>query len=376
MKKNCPCKKILIATIIIAAITAIIAVVLYSPTEAKEFTESRDQGEYLNAIELGGEWFLNNQNEDFLHYKYYPYEDRYDENSHALREMGALWSITQLEKFLNDKRYKELAQKGFAYFENYLEENSINDFYYINISPQKIKLGYNAFAILSLIEIDHPKKDDLLKGLANGILHLQKDNGELRTFFFSTRTTGKDYYPGEALLSLMALYEYNGDPQYLEAVQKAFPFYVGYFKMNPNTAFIPWQSRAYYKLFKATGDTEVRDFIFKMNDFILDEYNPKGNCSDFDFTPGIVAAVHSEGVNMAYDLAREMNDLERSKCYKNFSKETSDYILTLQITDEESFKPAAIGGFLGYPESDSQQVDRNQHAALSLIDAYNFGILK
>ncbi|MFC1647456.1 hypothetical protein ACFL10_00490 [Patescibacteria group bacterium] len=112
MKKNCPCKKILIATIIIAAITAIIAVVLYSPTEAKEFTESRDQGEYLNAIELGGEWFLNNQNEDFLHYKYYPYEDRYDENSHALREMGALWSITQLEKFLNDKRYKELAQKA------------------------------------------------------------------------------------------------------------------------------------------------------------------------------------------------------------------------------------------------------------------------
>lgn len=39
-----------------------------------------------------------------------------------------------------------------------------------------------------------------------------------------------------------------------------------------------------------------------MNDFMLDSYNPTEKCSGFNIT-GSVIAVHSEGVNMAYDLA-------------------------------------------------------------------------
>lgn len=375
MKKLYQYKKFLIIALVIAIITAIAIATLYSSSETKKFTESNNRHNYLTAIELGGEWFLNNQNEDFIYYTYYPYFNSYDKSSHELREMGALWSITKLAKFLKDERYTELANKGFLYFSKYFEYSDNEDYIYVNITPEKIKLGYNAFAILSLLEIEHPEKDHLLEGLANGILHLQKDSGELKTFFYSTRDSGKDYYPGEALLALMSLYEYTDNQKYLDAVKKAFPHYVEYFEKNPNTAFVPWQSRAYYKLFKATKDEEVRKFIFEMNDYMLDDYNPKNECSDYDFTPGIVAAVHSEGVNMAYDLARDVGDEKRSECYRNFSKESSDYILTLQITNQNEFEPQAIGGFLGNPESDSQKVDRNQHAVLSLMDAYNFGIL-
>jgi len=368
MKTKCKIRlAILVSLTLIISLS--VSVFLYSNSEAK--TDSQ----YYKAVESGGEWFLNNQNENFLYYTYYPFIDEYDESQHSMREMGALWSIAKLNKFLDDERYEALANKGFAYFEKYFEYSKDGDFIYVNITPTKIKLGYNAFAILSLIELDHPNKEEFLDKLAEGILSLQQANGSLRTFFYSVRATGKDYYPGEALLSLMALYEYTGNQKYLEAVQKAFPYYVNYFEENPNTAFVPWQTRAYYKLFKATGDPEVRDFIFKMNDYMLREYKPKAKCSNYELN-GIVTAVHAEAVNMAYDLARAKNDKVRGTCYKNFSQEVADYILTLQLTEDNHFIKRGIGGFLGSPKSDSQRVDRNQHAVLTLMDMLEFGILQ
>ncbi len=358
--------------IILFAIAIVVALIL---AEANSQAKTKSESPYYKAIELGGEWFLDNQNDDFLHYTYYPFEDRYSEESHGMQEMGALWSIAKLSNYLEDPRFELLAQKGFSYFEKYFEYSKDRDFIYVNITPQKIKLEYSAFAILSLIEIDYPNKDELLDKLAQGILNLQQANGSLRTFFYSVRSTGKDYYPGEALLALMSLYEYTGNQEYLNAVKKAFPYYVDYFDKNPNTAFIPWQTRAYYKLFKATGDPEVRSFIFKMNDFILRQYKPKAKCSNFELN-GIVTAVHAEGVNMAYDLARSAQDKVRATCYKNFSKEVADYVLSLQLTEGNNFIKRGIGGFLRDPASDFQRVDLNQHAVLALLDMLNFGILE
>ncbi len=347
---------------IVMGIAVLASITLFVVSQAKS-------SKYIDAIELGGEWFLNNQDENFIHYTYRPYDDTHDEEHHAMREMGAMWSIARLGEWLNDDRYSELATKGFNYFRKSFKYVEDQDMYYVNITPSKIKLAYNAFAILTLIELDYPNKDVILERLANGILYQQNPNGSLRTFFYSLRATGVDYYPGESLLSLMALYEYSGDERYLEAVEKAFPYYRNYWRNKKNTAFPPWQSRAYYKLYKATGDREVAKFIYEMADYMLEEYNPKGNCQDFDFSAGSVAAVHAEGVNMAYDLSH-------NRCYRNFSQEVADYIISLQITDTEEFALPAIGGILGHENSTSNRVDRNQHAVLMMMDAYDFGIIR
>jgi len=328
----------------------------------------------IKPIVLGGEWFINNQNDSFLYYQYNYSSKSHPKKSQRLREMGALWSISKLAHFLNDERYLDLANKGFSFFEDTFEYHQENDYYTVNITPEKLKLGYNAFGILTLLEIQHPKKDEYLKKLANGIIYMQNDDGELRTFFHSSRDTGKDYYPGEALLALMALYEYTKDETYLEVVEKAFPYYVGYFRDNANTAFVTWQTRAYYKLYQATGNEEVAEFIFKMNDFVLEEYNPKAECDQFEFERGIVTAVNTEGVIKAYALANELHDEKRTQCYENFIEEAIAHVLPLQIT--ESTEIEAIGGFLGSETSNSMRVDRNQHAVLMLMDAYEVGLLK
>ncbi len=325
---------------------------------------------YVEAIELSAQWFVNNQDENFIHYQYFPYENKHSEKHHRLRESGALWSIAKAANYFEDEELMNLSKKGFNYFENSFEYVEGDDFIYVDIIPDDIKLGYNAFSILTLLEIDHPNKNYLLEKLANGIIYQQESHGGLKTFFFSDRATGIDYYPGEALLALMSLYEYNGNEKYLETVEKAFPFYTEYWKANPNTAFTPWQSRAYYKFYKATGNEDVKKFIFEMNDFMLNSYKPKGKCSEFNITNSVIA-VHAEGVNMAYDLAER----EKKECYKNFSKEAADYILSIQLTNEAKYPKAAIGGILGSETSKNMRVDRNQHAILNLMDAYEFGIL-
>ncbi len=329
------------------------------------------QNKYVGAIVLGGEWFLNNQDESFLYYEYDYVKKIHSDESHPLREMASLWSITKLSKFLDDERYDKLAKRGFNHFEFYFERDSKDDFYFVNIPDKGAKLGHSAFIILALIEINHAKKDDYLKKFADGIILMQNGDGSLNTFFYLDTDNGKDYYPGEALLALMSLYEYTNDERYLDTIERAFPYYAEYFRKNPNTAFVPWQTRAYYKFYKVKEDRAVADFIFEMNDFMLEENQPRDKCSNFTFPGGIRVAVYMEGVNKAYSLARELED-EKAECYLNFIEEGADYLLTLQITDAEK---EAVGGFKGSEKSETMRVDRNQHAVLALMEAYELGVL-
>ena len=298
--------------------------------------EISKENRYLKAIELGGEWFQNNQNEYFLHYSYLPFEKKYPSESHPLREMGAMWSTAKLSNLINNSKHRELAERGFSYFEQFFAYNEKNDFYYVNITSD-IKLGYSAFTILSLLEIKHPKKDFYLNKFANGIIFLQRHDGSLSTFFFSNTTTGIDYYPGEALLAMMSLYEYDQNKKYLKVVEKAFPYYLKYWKNNSNAAFVLWQTQAYYKFYKVNPKEDIIKFIFEMNDFIIDKYSKSNDCNMFDFSEGIVIAVRIEGMNYAYKLAKDLDDKKRLQCYGNFIKQGSKAILELQFYNENNF---------------------------------------
>lgn len=339
----------------------------------------------LTAIGQGGEWFLNDENEDFIHYQYFPETDSHPNTSHAMREMGALWSIYNVGDFLQDERYEILAEKGLNYFKESLKEDTANGFTYVNITPEKIKLGYSGFMILNLLESDDPDKDALMQELADGILYLQRDDGGFDTFFYSDRDTGQDYYPGEALLALSSLYEYSGEQRYLDAVKTALPHYEAYFEENPNTAFVPWQTQAYSKYFTLTGDTEASDFVFKMNDTMSAQFSEPGEtCSPSTERAGIVTGVYVEGMTKAYTLAKTLGDEDRMSCYARFIRDGAETVMALQFPMEgqnlDDFSEAALatgtGGFFGSATDLTFQVDRNQHATMALMGAYELGLIE
>lgn len=331
--------------------------------------------DYKKAISAAWEWFINNQDEDFLAYEYDFKNKENPDSYHPLREMWALWSIWKLNNFLQDDRYKQLSERGIEYFEKYFIYDKENDFIYVDITPKKIKLWYSAFMILSLLESEHPKKDEYLEKLWNWILFLQDDKSwKLRTYFYLWRNTWIDYYPWEALIALMKLYNYTKEQKYIDAVRKAFPYYLYYFKNNKNTAFVPWQSRAYYELYQIDPYDDISNFVFEMNDYMLSKNNPQLECSNFDFKEWITTAVFMEWVLQAYKLAIELNEKEKANCYKNFIIEGSFYISKLQILDTDDVK--AYWWFKWSNKSNNMRVDRNQHASMSLIEAHDLGLFK
>ena len=322
---------------------------------------------FMRSLTLGGEWFLRNQNNDFLYYEYNLLEGEHKDTIHTVREMGALWSLTKLAHFFDDVRYSSLARKGVDFFENYFKYNDEGDFYYVEAEGE-VKLAYSAFMILTFLEMEHPQKDFYLEKFARGILLHQQSDGSLQTFFFSDRTDNVDYYPGEALLALMELYGYTGDQRYLDAVKKAFPYYVDYWRISRSKAFIPWHTQAYYLLYQETKDPLVADFVFEMNDYLLD------NCQKEDFYRFATNSVYLEGLNSAYLLARELHNEARMICYSDAIRKASSILLTLQVSypygdpTQEHVSQEVLGGFKG--KDSMLRVDRNQHAVMALMGSY------
>jgi hypothetical protein len=417
------------------------------------------ESETDRALETGSRWFLNIENNNFISYQYFIDTGEWSTGQHPMREMGSMWSLTQMAQYLEDEEILALAEKGMNYYSEHFEVMNINgirnrygdtdgDYAYIGITPDKNKLGYNAFTLLTLLDLDVEEAqarveltngDDLglwsedkerwMELLALGILHQQEDSGEFLTFFGSDRDTGKDYYPGEALLALMKYYMETGDEKYLLAVEKAFYFYsYEYWNGNPNTAFVPWQTQAYFEFyqvltaadggFKVRLDSkkdlgvsmeeviadsalltvsteEVEAFIFDMNDYMLEQHIPSSvvaagtvamGCTNYEFG-GIVSAVYVEGMNKAYALADHVDDTRRQLCYGNFIEEGSAVVLALQFpwgedvvreaetlfgwptTELLTEEHPAYGGFVGSKGDFKLQVDRNQHAMLGLMGA-------
>ena len=351
--------------LIIAVLLLIsIASVSYTVKLNAEFDTPKD--EVSRAIELGAQWFVQNENNRFLHYDYHILEMDHTGKKHSLREMGGLWSIVKAADYLEDEGLNRLANKGFNHFEKYLEHDSVEGFTFVNITPHKVKLGYSAMMILALLESDREERLELSKALGESILYHQNEDGSLQTFFYSDRATGVDYYPGEALLALMGLYEETNEAKYLNAVQRALPFYQAYFRSNPNTAFVPWQSRAFTKLYFATGSQAAKEFVFEMNDFMISTNQPLESCSEYDFPRGITTGVFMEGVCQAWRVAKDAGELAKVNCYRNFLSEGVIHILKFQIT--ETIDPIALGGFRGSLNSRMLRVDNNQHAIMALMD--------
>jgi len=330
------------------------------------------------AIRRGAEWFLNNQNESFIYYSYDPAHAGWPEEKHGIRELAALWAITEAARFLGDPRLDQLAQRGFDYFEQYLRRDPRHGFYVVAVHPKRLSIAYNAFAILALLNLEHDNKQNYLEHLADGLLHQQGASGRFAPHFYSERVSGVDYYPGEALLALMTLYEATGDERLLQAVERAFPYYRDYWSKRANTAFAPWQTQAYAKLLRARPRQDVAEWIFAMNDFMLGAMQAEDG-KGFDFDRGIATAVYIEGINKACDVAGQWDDKDRRDRYARFIEEASVAVMALQCPAEGEDPAAlplpALGGFYGSTRDRTMRCDRNQHAILGLMGALELGLI-
>jgi len=356
--------------------------------------ESVQKPEALSRLALMRKWYLNNlMPSGRMTYIYRPSFDKVAQrHNNMIRQWMTTLAMFRLAKFQQDAELLAAAEKNLAYnIKEYMRTDEARKIAYVYFR-NKAKLGSAAFALLSVLESkDLPQRDKLIAYLKKFILDQQESNGAFRTFFLPPqRNDNQNFYPGEALLALMTLYE--SDPkaygEILPRVQKAFEYYRTFFIKRPNPAFVPWHTMALHKLYQRTKNPEVAEFIFEMNDFLLEIQNTP----DQLFTPepdtlgrfydpkksgygpphASSTAVYSEGLVDALALAVTLKDEKRSFSYALAIHWGLRSLFQLQYTPENTFwignKKATVGALHTTVVNNNLRVDNTQHATMALLN--------
>ena len=251
-----------------------------------------------------------------------------------------------------------------------------------------VKLGAVALAALALHESPAPEEfPKQIEALAAGVDHLWREDGSFETFYRPAERSGQNqnFYPGEALLFWSVLYAENRDAELLDRIMQSFRYYRVWHRENINPAFIPWHTQAYYNVWKLTGNEELKDFIFEMNDWLLDfqeieaasypdtpgrfydtsrpQYGPPHASSD---------GVYLEGLVDAYLLAKEVGDSQRAANYARSIRYVLRSLMQLQFADEIdmfyiSKTENVLGGLRTTHYDNAIRVDNVQHGLMGVL---------
>jgi len=124
----------------------------------------------------------------------------------------------------------------------------------------------------------------------------------------------------------------------------------------------------------------VAEFIFEMNDWIIDNYQiQKSKYPDEvggfpKYYPTFSTSVYLEGINDAYYVAKMLNDTVHMNKYADSIKIGTRFVLQTQFTKNNTFYleniTKSIGGFKTSLTSNDLRIDNTQHSVMALMKTY------
>lgn len=351
-------------------------------------------GEVVERLSKMRNWFLQNlKASGEMTYQYRVGENKRSQaDNNMIRQFMATLALFRLADDLNDGALRAEAEKNLDFnLKHYMKLDEEKKIAYI-YSGGKVKLGAAAFALMALLESkQQPERDKLIGYFKNFILSMQEETGAFRTFYIPHgRNDNQNFYPGEALLALMTLYQ--SDPvQYrdlLNPVRMAFLYYRNFFRKEPNPAFVPWHTMAWYRYYQARPSPEIAQFIFEINDFLIGIQNtpdsvktpwPDAMGRFYDPTRkqygpphASSTAVYVEGLVDALRLAEQLGDKTHQEKYSYAIRWGLRSLFQLQYGEETlvwiADKTAASGGIRTTETNADIRVDNTQHAAMAFLN--------
>jgi hypothetical protein len=159
-----------------------------------------------------------------------------------LRHAGTLYALAAFALEYNDVRARETVLSGSRFLKQQLDDLSSDGQFLAVLSnpaingtkdPLQAKLGGTGLGLVALCSTEklHPGTTalDTLRKMGNFIVTMQKEDGSFFSKYFPNGTGRDDswtslYYPGEAILGLLLLYELDPDSLWLEAAQNGLLF--------------------------------------------------------------------------------------------------------------------------------------------------------
>ncbi len=334
---------------------------------------TRPSLERLSA-DLAGWLLANLQPDGRMLYEYWPSRGEEAPGNNPLRQFMATWVLDSWPAA------REAAARNLAY--------NMRTFYRDGVIEYRGEVKLGAMAIAALAILDSPERARWKKELAalvRTIESLARPDGSFRTFLRpeKRRNDNQNFYSGEAQLLRARLYVEQPDATRRERFLKSFRYYREFFRRKPNPAFVPWHTRACATFYAREPEPELRDFIFEMNDWLLDKaamqewddaaypdlrgrfYNSKR--PDYGPPHASSTGAYLEGLSEAYRMAREAGDTGRARRYETALLRGARDLLQLEFADDVDMfyvsKRAPVQGGLRTEVYDNEiRVDNVQHA--------------
>lgn len=337
--------------------------------------------------ELLSSWMFNNLHPNGrMTYMYYPSSGTEGRGNNMIRQWMGTVAMGRVAALHPERNLHPRVQQNIRYNleQFYRSEGELG---WIEYEGQA-KLGAAALAMIGLIE--SPARAEFAeyeKGLLALTLHQWQESGEFHCFYKPVNRTQDNlhnFYPGETLLSWAFLYERSPDEALLEKTMKSFRYYKEWHLRNRNPAFIPWHTQAYYTIWKQTKSEELKDWIFEMNDWLVDMmqsnsrvayddtigrfYAPSHN---FGVPHASATGVYIEGLIDAFALAREIGDKKHEEKYRKSIILGLRSSMQLQFQDDQDMfyatnKQRLRGGMRTEVYDNEIRVDNVQHVLMGV----------
>lgn len=333
-------------------------------------------------------WLANQLGRDGrMVYEYWPSRGEESQSNNMIRQWMASRALLRIADEREDDALDRRVQDNIAYnlLLSYREENGLG---LIADPDGDVKLGAVALAALALSQNpDRAAFAEQEAALRRMVDHLWQPDGSFETFYLPAgRIDNQNFYPGEVLLLWAVTLENELDPTLLERFMLSFEHYRAWHREQPNPAFVPWHTMSYVKVWGITHDPALRDFVFEMNDWLLDmqqwddapapdvagrfydpdrpDYGPPHASSD---------GVYLEGLAAAHRLAVEVGDDSRAEAYRVAIARGIRNLMQLQFSDEVdmyyvSKRDRVSGGLRTTVYDNAIRVDNVQHGLLAVMD--------
>lgn len=337
--------------------------------------------------ELLSSWMFNNlQANGRMTYMYYPSSGTESRGNNMIRQWMGTVAMGREARRHPERDLLPRVEQNIRYNlqQFYRSEGNLG---YIEYEGQA-KLGAAALAMISLIE--SPAREQFAeyeKGLLALTLNQWQESGEFLCFYKPAdqrQANLHNFYPGETLLAWAFLYEQNGDEALLQKAMKSFRYYKEWHIRNRNPAFIPWHTQAYYTLWKKTKNKDLQEWIFEMNDWLVDMMQSDSRVAYDDtigrfyapsrnFGPPHASAtgVYIEGLIDAFALAREIGDKAHEEKYRKSIVLGLRSSMQLQFQDDQDMfyatnKQRLRGGMRTTVYDNEIRVDNVQHVLMGV----------
>lgn len=341
-------------------------------------------------------------------YEYNALSDTIDHGDkvNMVRMAGTAFSVAMMAAKTIDitleNKFHTSAQLAFKYLFSYAHSTkSIDDGIFIaqNNEYPYGKLGATALALLGLqFGSFYKSHQSERQGFINTILGLQEEDGSFNCYIQlnKKRRSTQNYFPGEALLALCYELKNQKNAAITTCILNSFNYYRQHFRNYPHTAFVLWQVSAwalFYKILESDSDiqraskahsiskADIAEFVYEQTDWILNLQHTEQTTRISEFIGGFprtgiphsVSSCYIESVIRAAQLAYNRENSEKYIKYKKASLLGLEFLLRLQLKEEEAFifpnPEFATGGISGTLVSFQLRGDRDQHAITAFLAA-------